>query len=63
MSIQSEMTRITNNVANAYAALATLGADIPSEQTSDNLLATIGTTKAVLYTEQTLTEEQKTQVR
>ena len=63
MSIQSEMTRITNNVANAYAALATLGADIPSKQTSDNLLATIGTTKAVLYTEQTLTEEQKAQVR
>lgn len=63
MSIQTEIDRIQNNVANTYAALEALGCDIPEEQNSDNLSATAGTSKVVLYTKQTLTEEQKAQVR
>ena len=63
MSVQNEIDRIAQNVANTYAALEALGADMPEEQTSDNLSATAGTAKVVLYKEQTLTDEQKAQAR
>jgi hypothetical protein len=63
MSVQSQIDRIEQNVANTYAALAALGADMPSEQNSDNLATTAGTAKAVLYSEQELTPEQQAQAR
>lgn len=63
MSVQTEIDRITQNVASTYAVLEALGADMPEEQTSENLAATAGSAKAVLYSEQTLTEDQKTQAR
>lgn len=63
MSINSEIERITQNVANTYAVLSALGAELPEEQTSDNLAATAGTAKAVLYSEQTLDDTQKAQAR
>lgn len=63
MSVQTSADRIIQNVANTYAVLSALGADMPAEQNSDNLAETAGTTKAVLYSEQTLTDEQKAQAR
>lgn len=63
MSIQSEINRIEQNVANTYAVLEALGADMPSEQNSDNLPTTAGSAKVVLYSEQTLTDAQKAQAR
>lgn len=41
MSIQTQINRITANIADAYRALEVLGATLPSEQNSDNLAATI----------------------
>lgn len=63
MSVQSQIDRIEQNVANTYAVLGALGADMPAEQNSDNLSMTAGSAKAVLYSEQTLTDEQKAQAR
>lgn len=63
MSVQKELDRIAQNVSNTYAVLDALGCEMPSEQTSDNLATTAGTSKVLLYKEQTLTEEQKEQVR
>lgn len=63
MSIQSEIDRIEQNVANTYTALSDLGADMPTPKNSDNLAQTVGDVKAVLYMEQTLTEEQQAQAR
>lgn len=63
MSVSNEIDRITQNIANTYAVLSALGADIPDEQTSDNLPSTAGTAKAVLYSDQNLTDEQKEQAR
>jgi hypothetical protein len=63
MSVQNEIDRITQNVENTYAALEALGCDIPEAKTSDNLAPTAGTAKVVKYTEQTLTDAQKTQAR
>ena len=63
MSVQSQIDRIGQNVADTYAVLDALGADMPSEQNSDNLARTAGTAKAVLYSKQTLTDEQKEQAR
>ena len=63
MSVQTQIDRINQNVANTYAVLEAFGADIPSEQNSDNLATTAGTSKVVLYSEQTLTDEQKAQAR
>ena len=37
MSIQSEIDRVTGNVADAYAAVEEKGGALPEEQTSDNL--------------------------
>ena len=61
MSISSEIDRINANVANTYSVLEGAGADMPAQQNTDNLPETASTIKAVLYTEQTLTEEQKAQ--
>lgn len=63
MSIQTQLDRINQNIANTYTVLSALGADLPAEQTSDNLVTTAGTTKAVLYSAQTLTDDQKAQAR
>lgn len=41
MSVQSEINRITNNVAAAYAAAAEKGADTPAAANSENLADTI----------------------
>ena len=63
MSIRSEIDRIVTNIKNAYTVLSTFGADIPTDQSSDNLVPTAGTAKVLLYKEQQLTEEQKAQAR
>ena len=63
MSVQTEIDRIAQNVASAYAVLKALGATMPTEQTSENLAATAGTAKAVLYSAQSLGEAQKLQAR
>lgn len=41
MSIQSEVNRISQNIANAYAAAEAKGATMPDAENSDNLAATI----------------------
>ena len=43
MSIASEITRITNNVADAYTAAQAKGATMPAAENSDNLATTIST--------------------
>lgn len=74
MSVQTQIDRLQQNVANTYSALSDMGATMPSDQNSDNLAATARTVPqtgggggsvegAVLYTEQTLTDEQKAQAR
>ena len=64
MSIQNEIDRIVENVANAYSVLDDVGADMPTVQNTDNLPETVISIKAVLYgKEQALTEEQKAQAR
>lgn len=63
MSVQNQIDRINQNVANTYAVLSALGADIPAEQNSDNLAVAAGSAKAVLYSEQSLTEAQQAQAR
>lgn len=63
MSVKTEIDRLKQNVANAYAVLDAMGCDMPSEQNSDNLASTAGTSKVVRYDAQTLTDEQKAQAR
>lgn len=63
MSVQSQIDRINQNVADTYTALAEIGADMPSEQNSGNMAGTARTVKAVMYAEQELTEDQKLQAR
>ena len=46
MSIASEITRIQNNIADAYTAASGKGATIPATQNSANLASTIGTISA-----------------
>ena len=48
MSVQSQIDRIEQNVANTYAVLAGLGADMPTEQNSDNLSAAAASAVAKL---------------
>lgn len=43
MSIASEITRITDNVADAYTAANAKGATMPATQNSDNLASTVAT--------------------
>ena len=64
MSIQSQIDRINENVANTYSLLDEVGADIPEIQNTNNLPDTVSSIKAVLYgKEQVLTDEQKAQAR
>lgn len=63
MSVKTEIDRLKQNVANAYAVLDAMGCDMPSEQNSDNLASTAGTSKVVRYDAQTLTDTQKEQAR
>lgn len=63
MSIQTEIKRISQNVANTYAVLEAMGCEMPSEQNSDNLAPTAGTSKVVRYDVQNLTDAQKAQAR
>ena len=56
MSIASEITRISDNVADAYTAANAKGATMPVSQNSDNLattIATIPTTAPTYYVEKT----------
>lgn len=46
MSVQTEIDRISGNVAAAYTAAEELGADLPAELNSDNLPGTIKTIQA-----------------
>ena len=62
MSINGEIERIKQNVANTYAVLESLGCDMPSEKNSDNLVPTAGTSKVVLFKEQSLTTEDRKSV-
>lgn len=63
MSVKSAIDRIKQNIANVYAVLTALGADLPDEQNSDNLATTAGTAKVLLYIKQVLTDAQKGQAR
>lgn len=64
MSVQSQIDRINENVANTYSVLEDAGADMPSAQNTNNLPNTAASIKAVLYgKEQALTEAQKSQAR
>ena len=59
MSVKSAIDRIKQNIANVYAVLTALGADLPDEQNSDNLATTAGTAKVLLFIKQVLTDAQK----
>lgn len=63
MGVNTQISRIKQNVASTYAVLSALGADMPDDQSSDNLAQTAGTAKAVLYSQQTLSDEQRAQAR
>lgn len=63
MSVQSEIDRIAQNLANTYSVLEGAGAEMPQTRNSNNLPDTAASIKAVLYAEQNLTEEQKAQAR
>lgn len=63
MSIQTEVNRIEQNIADTYVVLSTLGADMPEVQNSENLVNTAGSAKVVLYSEQNLTDIEKQQAR
>lgn len=63
MSIRDEIDRITENVENTYTVLEGAGASMPQTLNTDNLPRTAASIKAVLYSNQSLTEAQKTQAR
>jgi lysophospholipase L1-like esterase len=64
MSVQSQIDRIEQNVANTYSTLEEAGATMPQTRNTDNLSETAASIKAVLYGKaQSLTEAQKTQAR
>lgn len=63
MSVKTQIERIEQNVANTYAVLRALGADMPTAQNSDNLAQTAGSAKAVLYSAQALSDDQQAQAR
>lgn len=47
LSIASEITRINQNISNAYSALENKGAIIPQQKNSDNLISTISSITAL----------------
>ncbi len=64
MSIQSEIDRIEQNVADTYSVLAAAGAPMPASMDSDNLAGTAANIAAVLYNKaQSLTNNQQAQGR
>lgn len=63
MSVENQIERINQNISNTYTELEALGADAPDVKNSENLAATVQSVKAILYTEQDLTEDQKEQAR
>lgn len=63
MSVQTQIDRIEQNVANTYSVLEEAGADMPQSRNTNNLPETAASIKAVLYKQQSLTEAQKVQAR
>lgn len=64
MSVQSEIDRINQNIANTYSVLNEAGAAAPAVANSENLAETAASISAVLYGKaQNLSEEQKEQAR
>lgn len=64
MSVQSEIDRIKANVSSTYSVLESAGAEMPTEQSSDNLPGTASSITAVLYGKaQSLTDAQKARAR
>ena len=64
MSVQSEIDRINQNLANTYSVLEETGATMPQARNSANLPETAASIKAVLYgKEQSLSAAQKAQAR
>ena len=64
MSVQSQIDRIVENVANTYNVLSEVGAEMPQTRNSNNLPGTAASISAVLYgKEQQLSDEQKEQAR
>lgn len=49
MSIQSEITRINTNIANAYSAVTAMGGTVPQTQNSANLPDAIATLYEAQY--------------
>ena len=63
MSVQSQIDRINENVANTYSVLEGFGAEMPQTRNTANLPETAADIKAVLYNAQKLDEDQKAQAR
>lgn len=64
MSVQNEIDRINQNIANTYSVLNNAGATAPAVANSDNLANTAASISAVLYGKsQSLSEAQKEQAR
>lgn len=65
MSVESEITRIENNVTNSLSAVADAGVEVASDATSDDLPALISEIGAtvVRVSEQSFTDTEKTQAR
>ena len=63
MSVQTQIDRINENVANTYDVLEGYGAEMPQTRNTANLPQTAASVKAVLFNEQNLTEAQKAQAR
>lgn len=64
MSVQNEIDRINQNIANTYSVLNDAGATAPAVANSENLPGTAASISAVLYgKDQALTDEQKRQAR
>lgn len=63
MSVQDQIDRLTQNVADTYSVLEAAGAAMPAAQTSDNLAATAASINAVLYAAQSKSAEEKEQAR
>lgn len=65
MSVESEITRIENNVTNSLSAVADAGVEVASDATSDDLPALISEIGAtvVRVSEQTFTDAEQEQAR
>lgn len=64
MSVQSQIDRISGNVADTYSVLNEAGATMPQNRNTNNLAETAASIKAVLYNKaQNLAEAEKAQAR